>query len=350
MTQSTARPIAGARRAERGRRRWPATATPRRRDRRRAAWRRPCRSSGCGRRTAPLPPCRRSSCRIRPGCSSDAGSSSRPWRSARLASTPPAREPSNGRVIQAVSSESRPNSVMNHGAPAATTARSGCSRSTMRRAARSASAWSTAAGRRGSSETTVGTAVRQAASSRIATPLASSRRPLELGGHAGRDRLHGDGDLDLVPARRCAGATLRYRGAGRPRPAPAAARPRCGPARRAASAASTDPASRPRPGARPRRWHAALDVEDVGEVGGDLQLEVHADGQRVRVAQGQLLDQAARQPPAADHQDLRDVARTARPRVARWSSPVDRRDARARRPRRTTAWACWRPAARPDRR
>ena len=79
-----------------------------------------------------------------------------------------------GSVIHAVSSESRPNSVMNHGAPAATTARSGCAPSTMRKAARSASAWSTAAGNRGSSDTTEGTDERQAVSSRIATPRASS--------------------------------------------------------------------------------------------------------------------------------------------------------------------------------
>ena len=52
---------------------------------------------------------------------------------------------------------------------------------------------------------------------------------------------------------------------------------------------------------------AALDVEDVGEVGRELQLEVHADRQRVRVAQRQLLDQAARQPPPADDQDLRNI-------------------------------------------
>ena len=40
-------------------------------------------------------------------------------------------------AIHEVSSESRPNSVMNHGAPAATTARSGWSGSNIRRAARS---------------------------------------------------------------------------------------------------------------------------------------------------------------------------------------------------------------------
>ena len=75
-----------------------------------------------------------------------------------------------------------------------------------------------------------------------------------------------------------------------------------------ASAASTVPASPASGLAGSVVAGAALHVEDVGEVGGDLQLEVHADGQRVRVAQGQLLDQAAREPPAADHQDLGHVA------------------------------------------
>ena len=126
MIQSTARPTAG-RQARAGRpRRSPATATPRRPARRRAGWRRRCRSSGCGRRTAR---CRRAGA-ARAGCGPAAprtpGRPRVPWRSARLASTPPAREPSKGSVIHAVSSESRPKSVMNHGAPAATTARSGC--------------------------------------------------------------------------------------------------------------------------------------------------------------------------------------------------------------------------------
>ena len=58
-------------------------------------------------------------------------------------STPPASVPSKGRVIQAVRRESRPKSVMNQGAPAAITTRSGWARSTMRRPARSTSAWST---------------------------------------------------------------------------------------------------------------------------------------------------------------------------------------------------------------
>ena len=50
---------------------------------------------------------------------------------------PSASDWSSGSNIQEVSNESRPNTVMNHGAPAATTARSGCSGSKMRSAPRS---------------------------------------------------------------------------------------------------------------------------------------------------------------------------------------------------------------------
>ena len=52
---------------------------------------------------------------------------------------------------------------------------------------------------------------------------------------------------------------------------------------------------------------AALDVEHVGEVGADLELEVHAGRQRVRVAQGQLLHEAAGEPAAAHQQELGDL-------------------------------------------
>ena len=133
-------------------------------------------------------------------------------------------------------------------------------------------------------------------------------RTLELGGHAGRDGLHGDDDLDLVPSRRCV-----RRQPAVPRSRSTSSGSGCS-TTSVRSWSSCGRAQRPparRVGLRLGRLlvaGAALDVEDVREVGGDLQLEVHADGQRVRVAQGQLLDQAAREPPAADHQDLRDVA------------------------------------------
>jgi hypothetical protein len=80
-----------------------------------------------------------------------------------VASTPWARSGSNDSVISAVISESRPNSVMNHGAPAAVRARSGCPWSTMRSDARSASARSIAGPRRGSVETTDGARCRHPA-------------------------------------------------------------------------------------------------------------------------------------------------------------------------------------------
>ena len=131
------------------------------------------------------------------------------------------------------------------------------------------------------------------------------------GGHAGRHGLHGDRDGDLLPTgdlqappRGAAGrvglvrlgvhhdlgAVLFVEGRGEPPPTRGDAL-----------------GARRRRGGRP----AALHVEDVGEVGRELQLEPDGDGQGVRVAQGQLLDQAACQPPTADDQDLRDIgART----------------------------------------
>ena len=57
-----------------------------------------------------------------------------PWNRASVCSVPSARSGSTSIVIHDVISESRPNSVMNHGAPAATTARSGNSGSKMRSA------------------------------------------------------------------------------------------------------------------------------------------------------------------------------------------------------------------------
>ena len=79
----------------------------------------------------------RTSCRIRPGCSSVDG---RPWcpgSRASVCSVPRASDWSNGRAMNDASSESRPNSAMNHGAPAATAVRSGCAGSVMRSAPRS---------------------------------------------------------------------------------------------------------------------------------------------------------------------------------------------------------------------
>ena len=85
------------------------------------------------------PPARTAvSCRIRPGCSSVAARSTRcpGSRPASAACRARAAGPAAG-AIQAVSSESRPNSAMNHGAPAATTGRSGCSGSKIRSEPRS---------------------------------------------------------------------------------------------------------------------------------------------------------------------------------------------------------------------
>src|SRR5437016_2457045 len=60
---------------------------------------------------------------MRPGSSSVIGSTSLPWKRARVCSTPSARSGSTISANHEVISESRPKSVMNHGAPAATTAR-----------------------------------------------------------------------------------------------------------------------------------------------------------------------------------------------------------------------------------
>ena len=60
-----------------------------------------------------------------------------PWKRASVCSMPSARSGSTISAIHDVIRESRPNSVMNHGAPAATTVRSGYSGSKMRSAARS---------------------------------------------------------------------------------------------------------------------------------------------------------------------------------------------------------------------
>ncbi len=79
----------------------------------------------------------RSSCKMRPGSSSVRGSTSVPWNRARVSTTPSARSGSSSSAIQPVRSESRPYTVMDHGTPAATTARSGRSGSKMRSAPKS---------------------------------------------------------------------------------------------------------------------------------------------------------------------------------------------------------------------
>ena len=114
------------------------TAAARRAASRTAAWRRRCRSRRCRRRATarPISP-KRISWRMRPGSSSVTGFTSRPWKRASVCSVPSARSESTIIAIHDVMSESRPNSVMNHGAPAATTVRSGCSGSKRRSAARS---------------------------------------------------------------------------------------------------------------------------------------------------------------------------------------------------------------------
>ena len=103
------------------------TGAARRAASRTAAWRRRCRSRRCRRRArsrgvAP----KRISCRIRPGSSSVRGvdvvalEAGQGLQRARAARSGRAAAPST-----TVSSESRPNRVMNHGAPAATTGRVG---------------------------------------------------------------------------------------------------------------------------------------------------------------------------------------------------------------------------------
>ena len=86
----------------------------------------------------------RISCRISPGLLLAAAVPPRlPWNRASVRSVPSARLGSSSSAIHAVSSESRPNTVMNHGAPAATATRSGCSGSKIRSAPRSSSVrWS----------------------------------------------------------------------------------------------------------------------------------------------------------------------------------------------------------------
>ena len=68
---------------------------------------------------------KRSSCKILPGCSSVSASSTVPCWRASVRSVPAARPGETPRVIQELMSESRPNSAMYHGAPAAMIASSG---------------------------------------------------------------------------------------------------------------------------------------------------------------------------------------------------------------------------------
>ena len=102
------------------------TARARARASRTMGWRRSIRSR-CRRR--PMRARRRGreriSWRIRPGCSSVAGTSSRPWSRASAEAVPRASSGASGSAIHDVRIESRPNSVMYQGAPAATRTSSG---------------------------------------------------------------------------------------------------------------------------------------------------------------------------------------------------------------------------------
>ena len=92
----------------------------RRASRRTAGWRRPCRSRAGAGSAAGGGSALRTSCRILPGCSSVASSSRVPCRRASTRSVESASPESKGTSIRAHQSESRPNSVTNHGLPAAT--------------------------------------------------------------------------------------------------------------------------------------------------------------------------------------------------------------------------------------
>ena len=109
-------------------RRRPSSATPPTGGRGRAAWRRRCRNSGRTSVTAHLP--RRTSCTIFPGSASRDGSASVACSAASSRSAPRASSGPKRIVCRHVISVSRPNTVMNHGIPAA-------GRGPMRSAARS---------------------------------------------------------------------------------------------------------------------------------------------------------------------------------------------------------------------
>ena len=99
---------------------------------------------------------RRSSCMILPGSSPDASSSWVPWRRASVRSVPSATPVPSGNIIRAAQMLSRPNSVRNHGTPAAMNTPSGVDSSVRRNDARSSSAWSTRRPSRGSAASMLG--------------------------------------------------------------------------------------------------------------------------------------------------------------------------------------------------
>ena len=121
---------------------------------------------------------KRISWRILPGSSSVRGLTARPWKRASVCSVPSARSGSTIIAIHDVSSESRPNSVMNHGAPAATTARSGWSGSKIRSAARSSVERASRAPKTSWSQAMIGSDRRQAArrSTGVARSTGTSQR------------------------------------------------------------------------------------------------------------------------------------------------------------------------------
>ena len=117
IRRSTGAPPARARAARaRGRHR-PSSAMPRRAGRGRAASRRRCRSSGRTTSCAHFP--RRTSCTILPGSASRDGSSSVAWSFASSRSADCASSGPKSIVCRQVMTVSRPNTVMNHGIPAA---------------------------------------------------------------------------------------------------------------------------------------------------------------------------------------------------------------------------------------
>ncbi len=106
----------------------------------------------------------RISCRILPGSSSVAGVTLVPCRLASVRIVPSASDGSSGSTIHEVISESRPKMVMNHGAPAAMTARSACSGSKIRSDPRSSVLAAKTVARRGSDARTSGVWLRHSAS------------------------------------------------------------------------------------------------------------------------------------------------------------------------------------------
>ena len=291
MIQSSARVERGARR-RRPRRRSLATATPRRSALRRAGWRRRCRSTGSWTRTGPLPPCRRSSWRMRPGCSSEAGSSRRALE-VREAGQHPGRQ----RTVEGQRHPRRQQGVAAE------------ERHEPRRPGRDHGPFRVILvdDAQGSQ---VGDRLieRGRDPRRQATPPAARRSPVrqiadshrsgelrgrfQVGGHAGRHGLHGYRHPRLgssvhseAPGARPAVMSASSGGGSR--------KTRVESVSSAASARSTwRIRSRPRQGPRCRTG-AGFDVEHMREVGSEFELDRHGDRLGVRVPEGQLLDQAA---------------------------------------------------------